>query len=75
MTSFVYVCSVEDKNSADSWKKTNYKDLAAWIAAADAKTIRIPGLGPAGSSRFALPDGRRVEAELLDEKTMRMHAG
>jgi len=49
--------------------------LPAWIAAAGAKTIRIPGLGPASSYCFALPDGRRVEVELLDEKTMRMHAG
>ena len=74
MTSFVYVCSVEDKNSADGWKKTGYKGLPAWIAAADAKTIPIPGLGPASSYCFALPDGRRVEAELLDEKTMRVRA-
>ena len=34
MTSFVYVCSVEDKNSADGWKKTGYKGLPAWIAGA-----------------------------------------
>jgi hypothetical protein len=72
MASFVYVCGIEHKNSADSWKKTDYKSLTAWIAAAGAKTIRIPGLGPAGRYCFALPDGRRVEAELLDEKTMRL---
>jgi hypothetical protein len=75
MTSFVYVCSVEDKDSADAWKKTGYKSLPAWMAAVGAKKIRIPGLGPASLYCFALPDGRRVEAELLDEKTMRMHAG
>lgn len=75
MASFVYVCGVEDKHRADAWKKTGYKGLPAWIAAAGAKTIRIPGLGPASSHCFALPNGRRVEAELLDEKTMRAHAG
>jgi hypothetical protein len=75
MASFVYVCSVADKNSAAAWKKTSYKGLPAWIAAAGAKKIRIPGLGPASASCFALPNGRRVEAELLDEKTMRMSAG
>jgi len=74
MVSYVYVCSVEDKHCADSWKKTGYEGLPAWIAAADAKTIRIPGLGPASSRCFALPNGRRVVAELLDEKTMRVHA-
>jgi hypothetical protein len=74
MASFVYVASVDDRNSADAWEKTGYKSLPAWITAPGAKTIRIPGLGPASAYCFALPDGRRVEAELLDEKTMRMHA-
>ncbi len=72
MASFVYVCDVEHKNSADGWEKTGYKSLPAWMAAAGAKTIRIPGLGAANAYCFALPDGGRVEAELLDEKTMRM---
>jgi hypothetical protein len=74
MASFVFVCGIEDKNSAAGWKKTGYKSLPAWIAAAGAKKVRIPGLGPASTYCFALPDGRRVEAELLDEKTMRVNA-
>lgn len=74
MASFVFVCGIEDKNSAAGWKKTGYKSLPAWIAATGAKKVRIPGLGPASAYCFALPDGRRVEAELLDEKTMRVNA-
>jgi len=72
MASYVYVAGIEDKNCADGWEKTGYKSLPAWIAAAGAKTIRIPGLDPASAYCFALPDGRRAEAELLDEKKMRV---
>lgn len=72
MASYVYVAGVKDKNSADAWEKTGYKSLSGWISAAGAKKIRISGLGPASAYCFALPDGRRVEAELLDEKTMRV---
>ena len=75
MVSFVYVCTIEDKNSAAGWKQSNYKSLPAWMVGTGARKIRILGLGPAGTYCFALPNGRRVEAELLDEKTMRVHAG
>ena len=75
MTSNVYVSGVETKNSAAGWKKSNYKSVPAWMAGTGAKKIRIPGLNPAGTYCFVLPNGRRVEAELLDEKTMRVTEG
>jgi len=68
MASFVYVRSVDDKNSAAGWKKTSYKRLAKWVAgtgAAETPIARRPGLT---TFCFKLPDGRQVKAEVLDEE-------
>jgi|ERR1039457_28097 hypothetical protein len=71
MASFVYVRSVDDKNSAAGWKKTSYKKLSKWVAetgAVETPITRRPGLT---TFCFKLPDGRLVKAEARDEETVR----
>jgi hypothetical protein len=68
MASFVYVRSVDDKNSAAGWKKTSYKKFSKWVSETDAvetPITRRPGLT---TFCFKLPDGRQVKAEVLDEE-------
>lgn len=75
MASFVYVCSLEDKNTAAGWEKTRYKSLAKWIAGTGATEEPIRGDSRPGLTRFCykLPDGRRVKADVMDEGTMVQH--
>jgi len=71
MASFVYVRSVDDKNAAAGWEKTSYKKLSKWVSetgATEAPIDRRPGLT---TFCFKLPDGRQVQAEVLEEGVVR----
>ena len=75
MASFVFVCSVEDKNPEAGWEKTRYKSLSKWIAGTGAAEVPIRSDSRPGLTRFCykLPDGRKVRCDTMDEETMVLH--
>jgi len=72
MASFVYICNLEDRNTAAGWEKTRYKSVAKWIAGTGATEEPIRSDSRPGLTTFCykLPDGRQFKAEQLDEGTM-----
>jgi len=75
MASFVYVCSVEDKNTAAGWEITRHKSVATWMAGTGATEEPIRSDSRPGLTRFCykLPDGRQVLADVMDEEAMVLH--
>ena len=65
MASFVYICNLEDRNTAAGWEKTRYKSVAKWIAGTGATEAPIRSDSRPGLTTFCykLPDGRQVLAE------------